>query len=142
MNVLSGTVMQVTSSENMMLVDLDIGYGVRMISVILDTSRSVGYLDASVEIDVLFNESEVAIGRVRHGDISMNNQFPCVIEDVVEGDILSRIQLSFHGQPLAALITTRSAQRLQLRTGEIVTAFIKATEVLLKERDRQEEDAD
>jgi molybdopterin-binding protein len=63
----------------------------------------------------------------------MNNQIDCLIENLERGEIFTRIFLSFGGQSMRSLITTRSAGRLALEKGDRVTALIKTNEVFLRE---------
>ena len=134
MNKLRGKVSQVTTSGAINLVDIDVS-GTQMTAIILGTPKKFKYLRTSQAVELLFNESEVSIGRMAHGQISLNNQLPCVVEDFVPGEILTQVILSFNGERLTSLITTRSVKRLNLKVEDRVMAFIKTTELLLKEPD-------
>lgn len=131
MNCLQGRITQITSSGTITLVDIDTA-GTRMISVIIDRPESVTYLSPAEDVEIVFNESELSLGRINDGMISLNNQFPCVVQGIVSGKILSRVILDFQGNPLTSLITTRSVARLNLQKGHSVIAFVKSTEVILK----------
>ncbi len=131
MNILRGRIKDITSSESITLVDIET-QGVQMTSIIVDRAENVPYLLPAEEVEVVFNESELSLGRITEGMISLNNQLSCVIEEIVPGQVLSRVILDFHGIPLVSLITTRSVGRLNLCRGEQVTAFVKSTEVILK----------
>jgi len=123
-----------TTSGNMTLVDIDVS-GTQMTAITIGTPEKVRYLRTSSNIELLFNESEVSIGKLTDGQISLCNQLQCIIDDLIPGKIFSQVILSFHGEHLTSLITTRSVKRLNLETGDRVTAFIKTNEVLLKEPD-------
>ncbi|HOP62447.1 MAG TPA: TOBE domain-containing protein [Spirochaetota bacterium] len=140
MNRLSGKITALKTSGNMTLVDIDVN-GTRMTAVTIGTPEKVHYLQMSKIIELIFNESEVSIGKITDGDISLSNQLNCIIEGFVYGEIFTLVKLSFNGKPLTSLITERSVKRLKLEAGDRVTAFIKTNEVMLKEPDG-EEDAD
>jgi len=118
----------------MTLVDVDAG-GAHMTAVIIGTPEKVSYLQPSNDVELLFNESEVSIGKLIQGQISLNNQLDCIIDKLISGEIFTQVMLSFNGAHLASLITTRSAGRLNLEVGDRVTAFVKTNEVFLKEPD-------
>lgn len=131
MNRLRGKIQSITNSGSITLVDIDT-QGVQMTSIIVDRPENVTYLVPAAEVDVMFNESELSLGRITEGMISLNNQLSCLLKEIVPGRILSRVLLDFQGRSLVSLITTRSVARLNLRRGDRVTAFVKSTEVILK----------
>lgn len=116
----------------MTLVDVDVK-GTQMTAITIGIPEKVGYLQVSKDIELLFNESEVSIGKLMQGQISLINQLICTIDDLISGEIFTQVMLSFNGEHLTSLITTRSAESLNLKIGDNVTAFIKTNEVLLKE---------
>lgn len=134
MNKVRGKISSLTISGNITLADIDVG-GTKMVAITIGKPEKVGYLQTSDDIELLFNESAVSIGKEIQGQISLANQLDCVIDELVFGEILTQVLLSFNGEQLTSLITTRSAKRLELKTGDRVTAFIKTNEVMLKAPD-------
>jgi molybdopterin-binding protein len=132
MNTLRGKISHLTTSGGMTLVGVDVD-GIRMTAVMIGTPEKVPYLRMSGDVELLFNESAVSIGKMIEGQISLNNQLDCTIDRLVVGEILTQVILSFKGKHLTSLITTMSAKRLDLAAGDGVTAFIKTNEVMLKE---------
>jgi len=118
----------------MTLADVDVG-GTQMTAITIGIPEKVGYLQTSKNIELLFNESAVSIGKLIQGQISFINQLNCIIDNLIPGEIFTQVMLSFDGEHLTSLITTRSAERLDLKIGDNVTAFIKTNEILLKEPD-------
>ncbi len=137
MNKLHGKISKLTTSGNMTLVDVDVR-GTRMTAITIGVPEKVGYLRISNNIELVFNESEVSIGKLVQGEISLRNQLDCSIERLVIGQIFTQVMLSFDRFRLTSLITTRSAEILNLKAGDRVTAFIKTTEVMLKVPDEIE----
>ena len=119
----------------MTLVDVDVN-GTKMTAITIGIPEKVSYLQISKNIELLFTESEVSIGKLIQGQISLNNQLECIIDTLISGEIFTQVMLSFDGEHLTSLITTRSVKRLNLEAGDRVTAFIKTTEVMLKESDK------
>ncbi len=134
MNTLYGRITHLTASGNMTLVDVDVK-GTHMTAVVLGLPEKVGYLKISNHVELMFNESEVSIGKLVQGQMSLNNQLDCVIDNLVIGEIFSQVMLSFKGCHMTSMITSRSVRRLGLIVGDRVTAFIKTNEVTLKEPD-------
>jgi molybdopterin-binding protein len=134
MNKLRGQIARLTTSGSITLVDVDVG-DTRMMAIAIGMPEKIGYLRTHIDIELLFNESEVSIGKPGSEQISLNNQLACTVESLILGEILSQVILSFDGERLTSLITTRSVKRLELKAGDRVTAFIKTNEVLLREPD-------
>jgi molybdopterin-binding protein len=63
--------------------------------------------------------------------LSARNQFKGTVKSVKVGAIMAEVLLDVGGQELVAEITKSSVDRLQLKTGDQVTAIIKATEVII-----------
>jgi molybdopterin-binding protein len=132
MNSLKGRVETVLSSGNLNLVKVRVN-GELLSSIIIGQGKNESYLEPGSEAEIIFNESEVSLGKIESGTISLSNQLPCTVQKIQHGKILSRVRLSFRGNEISSLITSASVSRLQLREGDAVTAFIKTTEVFLKE---------
>jgi molybdopterin-binding protein len=63
--------------------------------------------------------------------LSARNQLKGTIKSLKTGEIMAEVLLDVAGQELVAEITKSSVERLQLKTGDQVTAIIKATHVML-----------
>ena len=135
MNRLHGKIFNLTTSGNLTLVDVEAGHQ-QITAVIIGAPEKAPYLKEDNIIELLFNESEVAIGKGVEGSISLNNQLSCTVNEWNEGDIFTCVKLSFNGHIIHSLITTRSFRVLNLKHGDPVTAYIKINEVFLKESDK------
>ena len=132
MNQLTGTISHIGQSGSIMLVDVDVG-GHNISALMIDLPQALPWLLEGNSIGVIFKESEVSLGKNVAGMISLRNRLPCVVKSVKRGEILSVIELTFPGNTITSAITTRSADMLKIRSGDIVTAFIKANEIILTE---------
>lgn len=64
--------------------------------------------------------------------INVRNQFRGKIKEIIEGPVLSEIDVETpSGQTVTSVITTRSVKELKLSVGKDVIALVKATEVSL-----------
>ena len=63
--------------------------------------------------------------------ISARNQLKGTISDIVMGDVMAEVTIQVGQNVIDAIITRRSADELQLKTGDNVIAVIKATEVMV-----------
>lgn len=86
--------------------------------------------------------SAVALAKSFEGVISFSNRLECRIDAIKEGKLVTLVTLSFASATLESLITSQSLKRMQLRVGDSITAFIKASELsitkLFNEKDRDD----
>lgn len=61
--------------------------------------------------------------------INVRNQFKGVISAIVEGQVVSEIDVQTASGIVTSVITTRSVRDLELKIGSEVIAFVKSTEV-------------
>jgi molybdopterin-binding protein len=64
-------------------------------------------------------------------ELRARNQLKGTIKSVKTGAIMAEVVLEVAGQDIVAEITKASVERLQLKTGDQVTAIIKSTEVMI-----------
>jgi molybdate transport system regulatory protein len=129
MNRLPGRIVGVERDDGIMLIDVEAA-GVVLTALLLGAGQ-VRPLAAGDAVELAFQEAEVSLARHRSGTISLRNVLPCVVTALEPGRLLTRVALDFAGYPLATIITTRSAQRLELAPGVEVEALIKANEMSL-----------
>ncbi|CAM4359573.1 TOBE domain-containing protein [Acinetobacter pragensis] len=63
--------------------------------------------------------------------INVRNQFKGVIHEIVEGDVVSEINVETKAGIFTSIISTRSVKDLELKIGSEVVVLIKSTEVSL-----------
>lgn len=62
--------------------------------------------------------------------INVRNQFRGKIREIIEGPVVSEIDVETHGGlVVTSVITTRSVKELELAVGKEVIALVKSTEV-------------
>jgi len=130
MNKLTGTITSIQSSSEMSIVEVDVSGDV-FSATVLETPVSATYLKVGKKIEIIFKETEVAIGRDLTGLISIRNRFKSRIQNIVEHSILSTIVLDYRSGPITSIISTKSTHRLNLRIGDEVEWLVKTNEVSL-----------
>ena len=88
-------------------------------------------LHIGAHVELVFQESEVALARDLAGHISLSNRQFAKIEHMQCGELLCRVRLNFNGHVIVALITQQSAHRLKLQLGDEIEWLVKANEMLL-----------
>jgi molybdopterin-binding protein len=63
--------------------------------------------------------------------LSARNQLPATITAITEGAATANVELDCNGIRLVASITVEAARELGLQEGREVTAFVKASDVIL-----------
>ena len=130
MNKLSGTILHVESTKTIALVDVQVRDDI-FSAIVLDTLENGSYLKKGSAVTLLFKETEVSIGKNLSGLISLRNRIAARIKNIERSEILSKVILDYQGSEIVAIITTRSIDRLDLKTGEPVEWLVKANEMTL-----------
>ena len=130
MNKLRGKIAHIESTGNVCLVDIDVE-GDIFRSVILEGPMDVSYPKLGGRAELIFKETEVAVAKGLSGMISLSNRFPSVIKRIEKSQILTKVVLEYKGKEVVSLISTRSAERLNLKEGEQVEWLVKANEISL-----------
>jgi molybdopterin-binding protein len=64
--------------------------------------------------------------------ISARNQLRGQIKEVKLGNVMAHVVIAVGDHEIESVITRRSAEELNLKPGDAVTAIIKSTEVLIQ----------
>ncbi len=135
MNTIVGKIKAVENNNNISLVNCAIN-NQTVQAVVIGNKSTMNYLICNNEIELLINESEIAIAKDVNGLFSISNQLLCKITSINKGYFFSRIELDLQGQKVYSLVTTESCLRMELKKGDPVTALIKANEIFLKQKDK------
>ena len=68
-----------------------------------------------------------------NGEVSYSNKLATTISSIKNGQLLSSVKLDFFDTTLESIITVNSSKKMDLKVGDQVTAFIKASEVSIGE---------
>jgi molybdopterin-binding protein len=64
--------------------------------------------------------------------ISARNKLKGTIEEITLGDVMAHVVVRVGGNVIESAITRRSAEELKLKKGDVVTAIVKSTEVMIQ----------
>lgn len=134
MNQLKGMITAIQSNGHLSLVDVGIGQDT-FTSILLETPESTPYLKPGNPVVLMFKATEVSLGKNLSGMLSLRNRIPAIVRGLRRGEILSEIELDYHGQVFFSIVTTRASDRLELAVGDAVEALVKSNEMSLKEPD-------
>jgi molybdate transport system regulatory protein len=128
MNRLSGRIAAVEVAGSIALVDVAVGAR-RYTATLIGAGEEVAAWRESMPATLLFKETEVSLARNLSGLISMRNRLPGRVTAIERGSLLTRVCFEVDGDPIAAVITTRSCDMLQLAVGVEVEGLVKANEM-------------
>lgn len=125
MNRIAAYVTEITTSEGITIVTFDAGgVPMRMMALGLNLPLREG---SAVTLGV--KATNIALAKALRGDLSISNRLETVIEDVENGELLSRIMLRFRRSILECTTTVEASRAMGLKAGDTVTALIKASEL-------------
>jgi len=128
MNRLAGQIVAVDSHGSIALVDA-VSAEQRFTAMLIGAGEEVAGWKPGMAVTLLFKEVEVSLARNLAGQISMRNRLAYTVVAVEQGRLMSKVLLDFRGYRIASVITTRSAQALEIAPGVTVEALIKANEM-------------
>lgn len=131
MNSIPGTIAAIDTDGNLSLVDIEVTSDFRMSALIVETPEQCPWLKTGHRVKILFKETEVSIARNLSGQISLRNRFTATIAAIRSSGMLAEITLDSAGHQVISIITNRSAQKMELKTGDQVEWLVKANEVSL-----------
>lgn len=132
MNAIKATIKNITTDGILSIVDLEVGAHIFSAQVIRDSSNLIKIGNI---VEIVFKESEVVIAKGLSGLVSSINRFGATITAINKGKIMSEIVLDFDSKTVVSIITTRSANRLELAAFDQIEFLIKANEISIKSVD-------
>jgi len=99
-----------------------------MMSLDIDSSIKVG-----TKVKLVVKPSHVAIAKNFSGEVSYSNILRTTILSCENGQLLSSVKLKYFDTVLESIITVSSSKRMDLKEGDEVFAFIKASELSIGE---------
>ena len=125
MNTLIATVTKIDTIDNLNIVKFDFsGQTLSMMS--LDLSDDI---QRGTKVKLITKPSYIAIAKEFSGMLSYSNQLKSKIIELENGKLLSSVKLQIEEFFLESIITFESSQKMNLKVGDEVTAFIKASEL-------------
>jgi len=126
---LIATVSSIQSCDSLHIVKFDLnGHTLSMMSLDLSEKITLG-----TKVILAIKPSHIAIAKEFSGEVSYSNQLETTIVSCENGQLLSSVKLLFVDTTLESIITVNSSKKMNLKKGDKVTAFIKASEVSISE---------
>lgn len=132
-NVLEGKVQNVTKGAVNAQVTLVLAGGYAVVAIITNSSvETLGLTKGSAAFAII-KASEVIVGKgVDGAKLSARNVLPGVVEKVLDGAVNSEVEIRLPaGTTIAASITRQSVKALELKPGDVVSAIVKASNVMI-----------
>ncbi|MFZ6819907.1 TOBE domain-containing protein [Undibacterium sp. Ji22W] len=131
MNKLPGKIISVETEGSIALIEVAVGE-LRLSATLMGTAEDFLAWEMNQEVDLVFNEMEVAIAKSLSGQISLRNRLPGKVVGLEIGKVLARVVFIVdHTYLLSAVITRRSALKLELRLGDEIEGLVKSNEMNL-----------
>lgn len=129
MNKILATVTNIQTKENLNIVKFDFqGTPLSMMSLDLDN------LNEQSRVYLTVKPSNIAIAKNFTGEVSYSNQLQGKISSIENGELLSSIKVQIADElSIESIITYNSSKRMNLQTGDLITLFIKASELSILE---------
>ncbi len=125
MNTLIATVTKLDTIDNLNIVKFDFSdQTLSMMSLDLSDDIQIG-----TKVRLITKPSYIAIAKEFSGMLSYSNQLKAKIKELENGKLLSSVKLQIEEFVLESIITFESSQKMDLKVGDEVTAFIKASEL-------------
>jgi molybdopterin-binding protein len=99
-----------------------------MMSLDIDTNIKVG-----TRVRLVVKPSHIAIAKNFSGEVSYSNILKVTVMSCENGKLLSSVKLKYFDTALESIITVNSSKRMDLKEGDEVFAFIKASEISIGE---------
>jgi molybdopterin-binding protein len=122
-------VSKIQSCDSLHIVKFDFnGLELSMMSLALNDTIKVG-----TQVKLAVKSSHIAIAKNFSGEVSYSNKLDAKITAIENGQLLSCINLKIFDTSLESIITLNSSLKMDLKVGDSVSAFIKASELSILE---------
>jgi len=130
-NKLKGQIVDIEVSGSMSLVTVSLTDETSIQSIIIDTPKTAAYLQKGNEINVLFKETEVVIGKGQSHQVSMLNRIAGQIKAIEKGSLICKLIIDTAVGEITSVISTKAVQDLQLDIDVPVVAMVELNEIML-----------
>jgi len=132
-NVLAGKVKEITKGAVNSQVTLVLDGGASVVSIITNSSVASLGLTVGGAAFAIVKASEVIVGKGLDGaKLSARNVLAGVVTSVLQGAVNSEVEIALTGGTVVvASITKESVDKLELKSGEAVSAIVKASNVMI-----------
>ncbi|MEB2310086.1 MAG: TOBE domain-containing protein [Candidatus Brocadiaceae bacterium] len=129
-NRLCGTIVSITQGQihaHVQILWKDVPLNV----IVTRASCEDMHLSAGDTISTLIKGTDLMIAKSFSGMLSARNKVKCVVREIVQGDVLSKVFMEYRGDMLHAIVTNVSLKEMNILKGDEVVAIVKSTELIL-----------
>lgn len=130
MNKLTGVICDIEAIQSVAIINVSIDEFIFSASI-LGSEQELKLWTIGQNVAMAFSETEVAIGKAVSGQLSIRNRFPGTVIEIEKKEILTKIIFKMNEYEISSVITTRSANQLDLKIGDWIEGFIKSNEISL-----------
>lgn len=125
MNEIVTTISQIDNIDNLNIVHFEFNnQKLKMMSLDLNENIAKGQ-----KVVLSVKPSHIAIGKGVSGLLSYSNQIKASIKEIEKGKLLSTVIAKSGELTLQSIITTNSTERMDLKEGDEIILFIKASDL-------------
>lgn len=128
MNEIVAKVVQIRNKENLHVVKFE-----TQNQCLTMLSLELADIKIGLHVRLSIKPISIAIAKDFSGSISFSNKLSATIKEINKGELMCSIKLTFEENELEAVMTIDGIENMDLRVGDTVTLFIKASEIYLKE---------
>ncbi len=130
MNCLTGRISELSGQGNLTLLRVNVNSAFFSVMVI-ENAQEVDFISIGTQVQLLFNESEVIIGKGISGKLSLVNAFKCRVLSIEQGDLFTRIEMDFYGEVIYSLITKEAFNDMVITENDLLDMYVKTNEILV-----------
>lgn len=130
MNILPVIIKNLQSAEGVMMALVETE-GTLLQVMMIDSAGSKSWFQSGDHAEAIFKETEIFLGKGIRGELSIYNQLLCEVIHSDKGTLVSIVKLKFGRAKLNAVIETASLEKLNLQSGDKITAMIMSSNITL-----------
>ncbi len=130
MNCIPGIIQSVTEDD--LFVKIDITHkNDRFSSCVLHADHKIAVYKESMQAEMVFKEADTFIAQKKNEIVSCRNRFVSKVSSITFGTIMTRIVAIYDTIPIISLVTTVSAQSMNIEPGSEIVCMVKSTSMML-----------
>ncbi len=139
MNCLRGYIEDFSGQGNLTLLHVRVN-SVFFTVMVIENAQNVDSLKKGTEVELLFNESEVILGKNISGLLSIVNSFKSRVLSIEYGVVFSRLKLDLFGEKIYSLITTEAFDNMGIKENDLLNIYINTNEIFVQYPEIEEND--
>lgn len=130
MNRFSAKINSIKNQGSLRLIELLVD-DIKFTSIVLDEDANTFSFKENDQVVILFKDTEVSIAKGDTNQFSLRNQITGKVNQVDKGELLAKITIDTKIGEVNSVITRASTERLNIKSGDELTALIKTNEIFI-----------